>query len=80
MPKGEFTHAAADLRPQPYLVLTGCDPTLPHPQKVRRGWVWRADKVALLIFPGRIPSDTITNMRSDREELSVVFIGNNYVR
>lgn len=39
VPKGEFTHAAGGLKPQPYLFLTGCNLTLPHPRKVRLGWM-----------------------------------------
>ncbi|KAF3835049.1 hypothetical protein F7725_027607 [Dissostichus mawsoni] len=52
VPKGEFTHAAADLRPQLYLRLTGCDRRLTHPQKVRPGWVWRAEKWPCPSFQG----------------------------
>lgn len=52
MPKGEFTHAAGNLKPQPYLVLTGCNLTLPHPHKVRPGWVRRAEKCHCPSFQG----------------------------
>lgn len=33
----------ANLKPQPHLFLTGCNLTLPHPQKVSPGWVWQAE-------------------------------------
>lgn len=64
--------------------------TLPGPDRLQsnsttptegEAWLGLAGRVvALPIFPGRIPSDTTTNLCSDREVLSVVIIGDNCVR
>ncbi len=79
-PKGEFTHAAG--RPQTS-ALPGPDRLQSDSPTPTQGEAWLGSaggEVALPFFPGRIPSDTTTNMRSDREVLSVVIIGDNYVR
>lgn len=81
MPKGIFIHPRGG-RPQ-----TSASPDLDRLQSdsltPTEGEAWLGlvgGEVALPIFPGRIPSDATTNMHSDRGVLSVVIIGDNYVR
>lgn len=69
--------------PQPSLLIPvpdGSQSEPPHPQ----GEAWLSSvggRLARPIFPGRIPADTTTTgTHLDREVLSVVIIGHNYVR
>lgn len=80
-------HAKGDIHPRSRRPQTSAlpgpdrlqsDSTTPTEGEARLGLA--GGEVALPIFPGRIPSDATTNMRSDRGVLSVVIIGDNDVR